>query len=136
MIQVLDTSVVAKWFLEEEGSEEAERLLRAIGDGSGRIAVPSSFFYELAHVLWGQRRTGMTERNAAAIWNDLMRLPFSVTDWEELFPQALSFAYRFDISPYDALFVVLATELGCELITADRRLWKKTRGDCPWVELL
>jgi predicted nucleic acid-binding protein len=135
VICVLDTSVVAKWFLLEEGSEAAERFLDALAGGD-RVAVPSSFFYELAHVLWGQRRNGMTEEGAAAIWGDIIRLPFLVTEWEELFPQALSFAFRFEISPYDAAFVVLARELGCELITADRRLWKKTQRDCPWVELL
>ena len=135
MICVLDTSVVAKWFLSEEGSEAAERFLDALAGGD-RVAVPSSFFYELAHVLWSQRRNGMTEKGAAAIWGDITRLPFLVTGWEELFPQALSFAYSFEISPYDAAFVVLARELGCELITADRRLWKRVRSDCPWVELL
>lgn len=135
MIRVLDTCVIAKWFFEEEGSDRAEQLLDAIGGGD-RIAVPSSVYYELAHVLWCHRRSGMSERNAAAIWNDVERLPFLVTYWEELFPQAISFAYRFEISPYDAAFVVLARELGCELITADRRLWKKTHTDCPWVEML
>ena len=135
MIRVLDTCVVAKWFLQEEGSDRAELFLRALEEGD-RIAVPSSFFYELASVLWRQRQTGMTERNATAIWSDVRRLPLLVSDWEELFPQALSFAYRLDVSPYDAAFVVLARELGCELITADRRLWKKTHDECPWVELL
>ncbi len=135
MIWVLDTSVVAKWFLAEEDSEVAERFLDALAGGD-RVAVPSSFFYELAHVLWSKRQTGITEKGAAAIWDDITRLPFIVTQWEELFPQALSFAYRFEISPYDAAFVVLARELGCELITADRRLWKRTRDECPWVELL
>jgi predicted nucleic acid-binding protein len=135
VIWVLDTSVVAKWFLAEEDSEVAERFLDALAGGD-RVAVPSSFFYELAHVLWSKRQTGITEKGAAAIWDDITRLPFIVTQWEELFPQALSFAYRFEISPYDAAFVVLARELGCELITADRRLWKRTRDECPWVELL
>lgn len=135
MIWVLDTSVVAKWFLAEEDSEVAERFLDALAGGD-RVSVPSSFFYELAHLLWSKRQTGITEKGAATIWGDITRLPFIVTQWEELFPQALSFAYRFEISPYDAAFVVLARELGCELITADRRLWKKTRDECPWVELL
>jgi len=135
VIRVLDTCVVVKWFLQEEGSDRAEHFLRAMEDGD-RIAVPSSFFFELAHVLWSHRRTDMSEKNAAAIWTDVERLPFLVTHWEEIFPQALSFAYRFEISPYDAAFVVLAREMGCELNTADRRLWKKTQGDCPWVQIL
>ena len=135
MIRVVDTCVVAKWFLQEEGSDRAERYLRALEEGD-RIAVPSSFFFELAHVLWCHRRTGMSEKSAVAIWNDVERLPLLVTVWEEIFPQTLSFAYRFEISPYDAAFVVLARELGCELITADRRLWNRTHQDCPWVELL
>ena len=57
MIRVVDTCVVAKWFLQEEGSDRAERYLRALEEGD-RIAVPSSFFFELAHVLWCHRWTG------------------------------------------------------------------------------
>jgi predicted nucleic acid-binding protein len=135
VIRVSYTGVVANWFPLDAGSDRAERFLRALEEGD-RIAVPSSFFFELAHVLWCHRRTGMSEKSAAAIWNDVERLPLLVTHWEEIFPQALSFAYRFEISPYDAAFVVLARELGCELITADRRLWKRTQGDCPWVQIL
>jgi predicted nucleic acid-binding protein len=135
VIRVLDTSVIAKWFLEEDGSDRAERYLQGLNQGD-RIAVPSSFYYELASVLCRQHQAGITEKNAVAIWSDIERLPLLVTYWEEIFPQALSFAYRFEISPYDAAFVVLARELGCELITADRRLWSKTHTDCPWIQLL
>ncbi len=53
-----------------------------------------------------------------------------------LLPDALTFAIRHDVTVYDAVFVVLARQLGGELITADRVLWDKLAGDCPWVRKL
>ena len=40
---------------------------------------------------------------------------------------AISLAYRFNITFYDAYFVALAKELNFEYITADEELYKKTR---------
>lgn len=48
--QVLDTSVVVKWFLEEEGTDRADFLLQQFAEGTARAIVPISLFSELANV--------------------------------------------------------------------------------------
>ena len=50
--------------------------------------------------------------------------------------EAIRFSFQQQISPYDSVFVVLARELGCNLITADIPLFSRVRGSCPWVKLL
>lgn len=133
--RVLDTSVAVKWFFDEDGTDRAEALLAELLEGGARIEVPSSLFYELANVLWTRRRD-LTERQARTVWAELMAFPLAVTEWSDLFPEALIFAFEHDVTAYDAAFAVLARQLGCDLITADEALHRKTEGECAWVKRL
>lgn len=133
---VLDTSVVAKWFLEEDGSAEAQQYLDALDEGNGRVAVPSSLYFELANVLWTRRNRGIEPGVARELFVELAGLPIEVRDWSELLPAGLELAFELEISPYDAVFLVLARDLGCDFITADRRLWSKAHSTLPRVKLL
>jgi len=134
---VLDTSVVVKWFLEEEGTDRADFLLQQIVEGMTRAVVPSSLFSELANVFWVHRRDGLTEAEAQAFWGELVHLPLDTIEVShQLLFETLAFSFREQVSPYDATFVVLARKLECDLITADGVLWRKIQGTCPWVKLL
>lgn len=134
--RVLDTSVIAKWFFNEEGTDRAEALLAELLEGSARVQVPSSMFYELANVVWTQRNKGFSEQQARMVWAEVVTFPLSVTDWSELLPEALTFAIQHDVTVYDAVFVVLARQLGGDLVTADEALWDRVAADCPWVKRL
>lgn len=134
--RVLDTSVVAKWFFDEERTDRAVALLEDLLAGNGRVHVPSSLFYELANVIWSRRGSTFTERQAQQVWAELMTLPLSVTDGSALLPAALTFAFQRGVTVYDAVFVVLAQQLGCDLVTDDRALWRRTAADCAWVKRL
>jgi predicted nucleic acid-binding protein len=134
--RVLDTSVVVKWFLEEEGTDRADHFLQDLADGAARVIVPSSLFSEVANVFWVHRREGLSETEAQAFWAELVDLPLEMIESAKLQPEALSFGFREQVSPYDATFVVLARQLECDLITADQTLWRKVQGTCPWVKML
>ena len=135
--RVLDTSVVVKWFLEEEGSDRADVFLQELAQGVAHAVVPASLLSELANVFWVHRREGLTEADAQGFWGELVQLPLEVIDvTHQLLLDALAFSFRLQVSPYDATFVVLARRLECDLITADGVLWRKVQGTCPWVKLL
>lgn len=134
--RVLDTSVIVKWFLPEEGSDRAELFLRELEQGAGRVLVPSSFYYEFCNVLWVRRRDGLQVSVARAIWKELTQLPLEVSHGADLLTPALSFSYRHEISPYDAVFVVLAQQQESELVTADGPLWRKLNAEYSWVRQL
>jgi predicted nucleic acid-binding protein len=134
--RVIDTSVAVKWFFQEEGTDRAEVFLEELEQGKGRAIVPSSMFYELSNVLWVKRRGGLTEEKAVAIWAALIQLPLEVIDGTDYIPQTLRFSFLHEVSPYDAVFVVLAQHLACDFITADGPLWRKLRRTCPWVKQL
>ena len=93
-------------------------------------------FYELANVIWSRRTEGIGEQQARMVWVELVSFPLRITDWSELLPEALTFAIRHEVAVYDAVFVVLARQLGGDLVTADGVLWDKVAGDCPWVKRL
>lgn len=133
---VLDTSVVVKWFLEEEGTDRADLLLQQLAAGTARVVVPSSLFWEISNVFWVRRRDGLTEGEAQAFWAELVQLPLETVEGPSLLSEALSFSFREQVSPYDATFVVLARKLGCDLITADVPLVRKVQDRCSWVKLL
>lgn len=136
MRRVLDTSVIVKWFFQEEGSDRAEVFLEELELGTGQVVVPSLLFYETSNVLWLKRRDGLQEEKAVAIWSELLELPLEVLDGMELVPRALALSFRLEVSPYDSLFVVLAEALENDFITADITLWKKIHASCPWVKKL
>jgi len=136
LTRVLDTSVVAKWFLKGDGSDNADRYLDELADGFCHIVVPSLMFYELAGVFWEQRRHGLGDTEAMSLWAGLRALPLTVVSWEELLPRALGMGFRHGVSASDAAFVLLARDLGCELITADRDLYDGVHDSCSWVKLL
>jgi len=133
---VLDTSVVVKWFLQEENSEVAETYLQRLLEGQAIAFVPSSLFYELANVFWVRRRDDVSEEDSLAIWEKLQKLPLTVVDWNELLPEAISLAYQHEIAVYDAVFVRLAQIKGCDLITADKKLITKIADSYHWVKSL
>ncbi len=134
--RVLDTSVVAKWFLQETGSERADRYLDELADGMCRVVVPSSLLYELADIFGERRSRGLGDTEALSVWAALRALPLSVVGWEELLPRALALGFRDGIAPSDATFVLLARDLGCDLITADPLLFARAHPRCPWVKML
>lgn len=135
--RVLDTNVIVKWFLpEEDGVDRARVMFDDMDRGAVRFVVPSFFHHEFSSILWVKRREGLLEDRAADVWEKMVRLPLEVVDAFELIPEALSLGFRYNVSPYDGIFVVLARVLGCELITADFPLWSKVRTACPWVKRL
>jgi predicted nucleic acid-binding protein len=134
--RVLDTSVIVKWFFSEEGTDRAEKFLVELESEGGVVLVPSSFFYELSSVLWVKRREGLDEGGASSVWEEVVRLPLIVVDWIDVVPQALTFGFRHEVSPYDAAFVVLAQREQCDFVTADGPLWRKLHQEYPWIKKL
>jgi predicted nucleic acid-binding protein len=131
---VVDASVAVKWFLPEPYSEEALRLL----DGERELLVPDLLWAEVGNVLWKRWRQGEIPEDAATgILQDLRKLPLAVHPSEEITEVAWSFATRLGRSFYDSLYLSLAANQSCSMVTADRRLWNAVASAVPflvWIE--
>ena len=127
---VLDASVVLAALLDEPlVSFIPALLLSAARDPAVRLAVPAAFDGECAAGLVRAVRRGRLARGAGeAAWLDLLELPLErITSPTSVFA-AMGTALDCHISPYDALYVALADELGLPLVTADARLVRALAG--------
>lgn len=121
-ILVLDTSVVAKWFLPESLSAEADSVFEEVRLGKSHAASPDLIVYEFANIIWQrQKKEEISGRQAAAIMSDFERLPIQLVPGDVLGSQALKIAGKTGCTAYDGEFMALASGLNCTLITADQR---------------
>jgi predicted nucleic acid-binding protein len=124
---VLDASVVLKWIFEnEEGSDRALRYRDMHVAGEQPIAVPDLFFYEVGNVLL--TRTKLDPTAVSEAFGMLWSFDLEVCDlgFDE-FSSAIRISRRYGITMYDAAYVELARRLRCDLVTADKRLYRKVR---------
>ncbi len=61
---ILDTSVVAKWFLEEEGTDKALKIRDDYVHGKIDVEIPDLLIYELGNVLRYKGFTGEEIKSA------------------------------------------------------------------------
>jgi len=133
---VVDASVAIKLFVDEEFSDEAERLFRRLADTPpARFFVPDLLFPECANVLWKYvRRFGYDPRQARQDISDLLLLPLQPAVAADLLEVAFELAVEMEITAYDACYVALAKSIDLPLVTADRPLSRKleSRGIGGW----
>lgn len=133
---VLDASVALKWFLPEEQSEHALRLRAASAD----LHVPAFFLLEFGHVVCKkQRRRELSMDDAVYIVRIIRSVALRRHEDAALLPRALELALRLNSGLYDCMYLALAIELDCRLVTADRRLTRLVRGttladSVLWIE--
>ncbi len=126
---VIDTSITAKWFLPEPLGEEADHLLDDLKSDSLRLAAPDLLHYEFAGILWRKQVVDeISARTAAAMIEDLERLPLEMVPADVITTDAVRIACKYGCTSGDGVFLALAAGLGTSLITADRRLIKNMEG--------
>ncbi|MBE7469126.1 MAG: twitching motility protein PilT [Anaerolineae bacterium] len=127
---VVDASVGVKLFVNEEGSELADRLFaRLTAQPAPQFYVPDLFYVECANILWKYvRRFGYSPANARQDVADLGALALVTISTADLLEPALNLALTHDITAYNASYVALAQQLNLPLITADALLAHKLAG--------
>lgn len=115
---VVDASVVVKWFLPEA---QAEAALRVAASNHAFLA-PDLLNVEFASALWKKRRRGEVEgEQAVQMLTDFALTPIETFPIGPLVPTAFAIATAAGHSVYDCLYVALADQEDCQLVTADRR---------------
>lgn len=129
MTLIVDTSVVLKWAVAEDGSDRAAAFL-----GSDLVA-PELLLGELGNALWkkvGKEEIGPVQ--AAAAFAEIEAwLPIVTT--VPVSRRALEIALVLGHPVYDCLYLALAEATGWNILTADRRLIERCR-DTAFAALL
>lgn len=132
---VVDSSIVVKWFLQEEGSEIARHLDPA------QLDAPDLLLAECCNVFWRKAKIGeFTADEAFESASALSSAPISLHPMSgSMAENALRIAVQLDHPVYDCVYLALAVETGLQLLTADQRLFRAASRDEafePLVELL
>ena len=121
---VLDTSVVAKWFLEGDGLDRAVKIRDEFLDGSIPIALCELTLYELGNLL---RFKGFSYKDVDEALASLFDLGVDIiVPTKGMLGSTARVAETHSLTFYDAAFVALAQELQFKLKTADREIFEKT----------
>lgn len=120
--KVVDASVVAKWFLNEQGSDEALKLRDDHIACRTFLIVPELAFLEVLNALRykGQDADALKKANNA-LWDAQLHVE-KLNSF--LLEKAAQAALKHNSSLYDAVYVALANKFGVPLITADKALRK------------
>ena len=123
---VVDASVVVKWFVDEEHSEQARRLEEDYVEGKIDILAPTLLDYEVLNALRYSGAFGEEElKEVARVLEDLQLGYVPVRG--NLMGLAVELALKKGITIYDASYVALAVDRGIVLWTADEKLVRKVK---------
>ena len=117
---VLDASVALKWVVDEPDRDFSLQLREAFQNGVHERLAPDIFPVEIGHVfskMHRQRR--LTEEEAQAYFAEVMSTSPELHHSLPLMPRAYVLSLQYRKSLYDCLYVALAEQEGCSVVTAD-----------------
>lgn len=125
---VIDASVALKWVVTEPGSDEASALLTEMADDAVSLVAPEHLVGEVGNGLRKRVAQGvLVAEDAIAALDAVAALNLEFIGGPERWLRSLPAALDWGVTTYDALYVLLALDLGAELITADVRLADSAR---------
>jgi predicted nucleic acid-binding protein len=139
---VVDASVAVKWMIpspRERLVPESIALHERFVRNEIEIAVPDLFWPEIGNVLWKSIRTGLiSEKDATVALSSLGSESLLTVPSVPLISEALKIAVQYQRTVYDCMYVALAQQTRCALITADEKLVNALARDLPvrWLGAL
>ena len=122
---VVDASIVVKWLVTEEWSEESSRLL----DRGATLIAPALVFAEASNALWAMHRRGDISRDDLAEATDVLKsAPVAVpVSMRRLAASAVRLAVDLGHPASDCYYLALAMQEQHPVITADTRFFDRVR---------
>jgi len=120
---VIDASVAIKWLVEEQGTDEALRLLE-----KAKLSAPDLLIAECANILWKKVRRNELSKDEAQIAARLLeQADIEILPTRHLLASATSLAIEIDHPAYDCIYLALAIERDWQFATADERFQRKVQ---------
>ena len=135
MRAVLDASVGMKLGIPEQDSSKAEALIADYIAGVHELLAPDIFPIEIAHGLIRAERRGIIS-DAPAKLADVMANSPILFSYLPFLGRAVEIAKQARVGVYDCLYVALAEQEKCELITADTSMLNALQAKFPFIREL
>lgn len=120
----LDSSVIAKLFIDEKDTKNAMSLMEKSIENGGELIASELILYEVGNTIWKHIRKKMIDGQEY-----LRQLFFLNIDYlplnQDIACQTIALAQEYDITYYDAVHVMLAKSNEKPLVTEDKELLKK-----------
>jgi predicted nucleic acid-binding protein len=125
---LLDSNVIAKWFVQEEDSEKAIEIRDLFIEKRIRVSTISLAPYELGNVLW--KHPSKTAEAVREDFDSLSEMTIPTLDLEDsqVLARVFQTARNLGITFYDASYLIAALVSRAVLVTADARLLGKLKG--------
>jgi len=135
---VVDASVVAKLYLKDEQyTDKADLLFSRFEQGDIQLIAPRLITYEVPAAI---KRGAVRVKAGKEVWqaalSSFQSLGLSIVDDSDAKYEAIRLAINYACAYYDALYLLLAEDLGCPFVTADDRLWRALRTRVEYLLLL
>lgn len=135
---VVDANVVAKLYLkDEQDTDKADLLFSRFRRGEIHLVAPRVITYEVPAVIKrGAARAEVGEetwRAAIQSFELLESKGLLIIDDSDAKYEAIRLAINYRCFYFDALYLLLAEDLGCPFITADGKLLRALQGRVPYL---
>jgi predicted nucleic acid-binding protein len=120
-IYVVDASVVIQYAIAQTYTSEARGLVARMYQGD-QLFIPEFCLLECVNVLWKEVRfRGLPQTQAEQIIAELLSLAFRIMPTVHHLPRALQIGLSCQLAVYGSLYIALALNLDCPLVTVDDR---------------
>jgi len=128
----VDASVILKWFTQDRESdlEKALQLRKDFKERKIDLICPELLIYEIANVL--RYKESIEEKLIIKAIQSIYEMKILMPVNKKIMENAIRLARKYGITVYDSTYLSFAHQLGCDLITADKKLFQKIK-DLPGV---
>ena len=134
---VLDCSVAAKWVLPEPDRAPALGWFERYAAGEVLLIAPDLLLAEFASLIAKRhRRKEISAEQAHAAFRLMAKCAPRLFDMRPRLPRALELSLQYQLSLWDCVYLALALERDCPVLTADRRLFRAGKVGHPSVRLV
>jgi predicted nucleic acid-binding protein len=134
---VLDCSAAAKWILPEPDRAPALGWFERYVSGEVLLIAPDLLLAEFASLVAKRnRRKQISAKQACEAFSLMTKCAPRLFDMRPRLFRALDLSLQYQLSVWDCIYLALALERDCPVLTADVRLFRAGRGRHPSIRLV
>jgi len=120
-IPVIDAGVAIKWFLPEDGYENASGIIHFYSE----FLAPDLFMIEIDTIITKKVRKREIELSEAVfLYDEIRKLPFKFIHYNQIAKLSVELSATLPITLYDATYLSVALQFNENVFTADKRFFR------------